>query len=219
MKIRNRVDLIQTIDDDYTWRRIEINTLLDMLRIEGEKPSSRRNKHKINCLIKSIVCISYSHWEGFAKYASRVYLEYIQFLSLDNSKLSNNLKAAFTAFLRNNIPLIERVETFRQLFTNVQFKHHIPVNELTNTHDNLNYEFLVELACNIDFDYSEFVTKEQFIDGSLLNYRNKFAHGEANYEVDIDKAKDIASNTLSLISIFKDEIENMISLEKYKIDD
>lgn len=219
MKIRNRVDLIQTIDDDYTWRRIEINTLLDMLRIEGEKPSSRRNKHKINCLIKSIVCISYSHWEGFAKYASRVYLEYIQFLSLDNSKLSNNLKAAFTAFLRNNIPLIERIETFRQLFTNVQFKHHIPVNELTNTHDNLNYEFLVELACNIDFDYSEFVTKEKFIDGSLLNYRNKFAHGEANYEVDIDKAKDIASNTLSLISIFKDEIENMISLEKYKIDD
>lgn len=219
MKIRNRVDLIQTIDDDYTWRRIEINTLLDMLRIEGEKPSSRRNKHKINCLIKSIVCISYSHWEGFAKYASRVYLEYIQFLSLDNSKLSNNLKAAFTAFLRNNIPLIERVETFRQLFTNVQFKHHIPVNELTNTHDNLNYDFLVELACNIDFDYSEFVTKEKFIDGSLLNYRNKFAHGEANYEVDIDKAKDIASNTLSLISIFKDEIENMISLEKYKIDD
>lgn len=216
MKIRNRVDLIQTIDDDYTWRRIEINTLLDMLRIEGGKPSSRRNKHKINCLIKSIVCISYSHWEGFAKYASRVYLEYIQFLSLDNSKLSNNLKAAFTAFLRNNIPLIERVETFRQLFTNVQFKHHIPVNELTNTHDNLNYEFLVELACNIDFDYSEFVTKKKFIDGSLLNYRNKFAHGEANYEVDIDKAKDIASNTLSLISIFKDEIENMISLEKYK---
>ena len=219
MKIRNRVDLIQTIDDDYTWRRIEINTLLDMLRIEGEKPSSRRNKHKINCLIKSIVCISYSHWEGFAKYASRVYLEYIQFLSLDNSKLSNNLKAAFTAFLRKNISLRECIETFRQLFTNVQFKHFIPVIELTNTHHNLNYNYLVELACNIDFDYSEFVTKEQFIDGSLLNYRNKFAHGEANYEVDIDKAKDIASNTIMLISIFKDEIENMISLEKYKIDD
>lgn len=216
MKIRNRVDLMQSIDDDFTWRRIEINTLLDMLRIEGEKPSSRRNKHKINCLIKSIVCISYSHWEGFAKYASRVYLEYIQFLSLDNSKLSNNLKAAFTAFLRENIPLRERVETYRQLFTNVQFKHRIPVNELTNTHDNLNYDFLVELACNIDFDYSEFITKEQFIDGSLLNYRNKFAHGEANHEVDIDKAKDIANNTLTLISIFKNEIENMISLEKYK---
>lgn len=216
MKIRNRVDLMQSIDDDFTWRRIEINNLLDMLRIEGEKPSSRRNKHKINCLIKSIVCISYSHWEGFAKYASRVYLEYIQFLSLDNSKLSNNLKAAFTAFLRENIPLRERVETYRQLFTNVQFKHRIPVNELTNTHDNLNYDFLVELACNIDFDYSEFITKEQFIDGSLLNYRNKFAHGEANHEVDIDKAKDIANNTLTLISIFKNEIENMISLEKYK---
>lgn len=216
MKIRNRVDLIQSIDDDFTWRRIEINSLLDMLRIEGEKPSSRRNKHKINCLIKSIVCISYSHWEGFAKYASRVYLEYIQFLSLDNSKLSNNLKAAFTAFLRENIPLRERVETYRQLFTNVQFKHRIPVNELTNTHDNLNYDFLVELACNIDFDYSEFITKEQFIDGSLLNYRNKLAHGEANHEVDIDKAKDIANNTLTLISIFKNEIENMISLEKYK---
>ena len=216
MKIRNRVDLMQSIDDDFTWRRIEINNLLDMLRIEGEKPSSRRNKHKINCLIKSIVCISYSHWEGFAKYASRVYLEYIQFLSLDNSKLSNNLKAAVTAFLRENIPLRERVETYRQLFTNVQFKHRIPVNELTNTHDNLNYDFLVELACNIDFDYSEFITKEQFIDGSLLNYRNKFAHGEANHEVDIDKAKDIANNTLTLISIFKNEIENMISLEKYK---
>ena len=112
--------------------------------------------------------------------------------------------------------LKERIETFRQLFTNVQFKHIIPVNELTNTHDNLNYNYLVELAFSIDFDYSEFVTKEQFIDGSLLNYRNKFAHGEANYEVDIDKAKDIARNTLSLISIFKDEIENMISLEKYK---
>ena len=75
MKIRNSIELLQAIDDDYTWRRIEINTLLDMLRIEGGKPSIRRNKHKINCLIKSIVCISYSHWEGFAKYASRVYLE------------------------------------------------------------------------------------------------------------------------------------------------
>ena len=216
MKIRNSIELLQAIDDDYTWRRIEINTLLDMLRIEGGKPSIRRNKHKINCLIKSIVCISYSHWEGFAKYASRVYLEYIRFLSLDNSKLSNNLKAAFTVFLRKNMTLKERIETFRQLCTNVQFKHIIPVNELTNTHDNLNYNYLVELAFSIDFDYSEFVTKEQFIDGSLLNYRNKFAHGEANYEVDIDKAKDIARNTLSLISIFKDEIENMISLEKYK---
>lgn len=216
MKIKNRVDLIQTIDDDFTWRRIEINTLLDMLRIEGEKPSSRRNKHKVNCIIKSIVCISYSHWEGFAKYASRVYLEYVQFLSLDNSKLSNNLKAAFTAFLRKNTTLIERVETYRRLFNDVHFKHQIPVSEIANTHDNLNYDFFVELACNIDFDYSEFITKEQFIDGSLLNYRNKFAHGEANHEVDIDKAKDIANNTLTLISIFKDEIENMISLEKYK---
>lgn len=217
MKIKSSVDLIQAIDDDFSWRRIEINTLLDMLREEDNKAKTRKNKHKLNCIIKSIICISYSHWEGFAKTSSRFYLEYISFLALDNTKLANNLKASFTAFLRTGIPLKDRIENYRKIYNDVHFKMYIPIEELTNTHDNLTSDYLEELAFNIDLDYTSFSTKEKFIDESLLKYRNKFAHGEKNHEVDALGAKTIATETLTLITMFKDEIQNMVSLSKYKI--
>lgn len=217
MKIKSSVDLIQAISDDFTWRKREIETLKDMLDEENKKPNTRRNKHKINCLIKSIVCISYSHWEGFVKTSTKYYLEYIEFLALDNTKLANNLKASFTAFLRTGLSLHPRIQQYRELFSRPSHKLPIPIDELANTHDNLKYDYFEELCMNIDFDYSSFTTKQVFIDNELLKYRNKFAHGEQNHEVDYGGASAIASETLTLIQFFRNEIENMVAMKKYHI--
>jgi hypothetical protein len=215
MKFKTSGDLIQYIDDRYNLRRQEISALIDLLGIANLK----KNKYQKEVLKKSAVTISYSHWEGFVKETSRSYLEYIKFISPNASSLSSNLLASIIHHhSKNNESQFDSINFYRKILTDPSYKvcQELPIEQLTSTHDNLNYKYLSEIALNIDMRIDSFDFKKEFIDVQLLANRNKFAHGDYNYDIDEQSAVVIAKSTIDIMKIFKDNLQNLIGQESYK---
>lgn len=86
-KIRSERDLQDSIDDEYAWRFYEITSLKSILL---NNPVSRFTP----ALVRSLVVVSYAHWEGFVKDSTLFFLEYVKFLGLNKNQLSHHFLAA-----------------------------------------------------------------------------------------------------------------------------
>ena len=61
MSIRTTENLIDALSNDLIWRKKELSEIKSL--IEVKNVSAQRH----NVLVRSGVCILYSHWEGFIK--------------------------------------------------------------------------------------------------------------------------------------------------------
>lgn len=207
-KIKSQEELFQKIDDEMSWRRMEIHYLKTLLK---QKINSREK----GALSKSVILVSYSHWEGFVKSISMYYLSYIAFLDLPKNKLSTNLIASCLVRIGENQNMSTKIKELHKILTDDNYKLAFNIDKLVDAESNLNSTVLDKILVNIGASTSTFDTKAIFIDHVLLKNRNNFAHGE-NEQVDYDTAIDIADKVLELMYLYKTEIENMIALKAYK---
>lgn len=96
MKIRTTEQLIDKLDEDLVWRKRELSAIKSLV----ETKSFSLPKHQV--LVRSAICILYSHLEGFVKSASNYYVEYVrrqeltyqeisqQFFSLSHERTTKN---------------------------------------------------------------------------------------------------------------------------------
>ena len=179
-KIKSEEALFQEIDSEMSWRRIEIHHLKSLLKI-------KKNSKEKDVLAKSVILISYSHWEGFVKSISMYY-----------QNMATKIKELHKALTDN---------TYKLAFN---------IDKLVDAESNLNSVVLDKILVNIGASTSTFETKSIFIDSILLKNRNDFAHGDRG-RADFDTAIDIADTVLTLMELYKTEIENMIALKSYRI--
>ena len=110
MKIRSSVEANEKLDSEISWRKKEIINLKNRLSLSS--------KFDAETLAKCLILISYSHWEGFVKNASIIYLTYVKTVASNPSKLSNQLKASLLAWnytieyksVIDKIGLLERMQ-------------------------------------------------------------------------------------------------------------
>src|SRR4051794_19220971 len=67
-------DLEDCLDGALAWRRIEMHALKSSLESESRKSS---DGPLTRALSRSVVAISYAHWEGYAKEAFQAYVRFI----------------------------------------------------------------------------------------------------------------------------------------------
>lgn len=82
MKVRSIDELEEIIAKEYAWRRKELTNIKNL--------SLSSKKQIKTTLLKSGVCLLYSHWEGFVKQASIAYCEYINHKGLTYKQLITN---------------------------------------------------------------------------------------------------------------------------------
>lgn len=207
-KIKSEEMLFQEIDDEMSWRRMEIHYLKSLLK-------QKRNSKEKDALAKSVILVSYSHWEGFVKSISMYYLSYIAFLALPKNKMSTNLIASCLIRIGENQNMATKIKELHKALTDDNYKLAFNIDRLVDAESNLNSIVLDKILVNIGASTSAFDTKAIFIDYVLLKNRNEFAHGDRE-RVDLDTAIDIADKVLELMNLYKIEIENMIALKAYK---
>ena len=208
-KIKSEEALFQEIDSEMSWRRIEIHHLKSLLKI-------KKNSKEKDVLAKSVILISYSHWEGFVKSISMYYLSYIAFLALPKDKMSTNLIASCLIRIGENQNMATKIKELHKALTDNTYKLAFNIDKLVDAESNLNSVVLDKILVNIGASTSTFETKSIFIDSILLKNRNDFAHGD-RARADFDTAIDIADTVLTLMELYKTEIENMIALKSYRI--
>lgn len=208
MKIRCKNDLLDCIDNEYTWRFHEIVSM--KTEIQSMKTSNKR----LSPMIRSLVMLSYSHWEGFVKYVTRYFLDYLSCLNLDQSQTHPALVASSLNYALNNKGRVESNRLICEILTG-NYKPHYHKYAMTDPKSNLNFEVLEVISTNIGIDISSLSLKNKMIDEIMLGRRNKMAHGE-NDSLDKDYCIQVADISLSVMLEFKNLLQNMITTDGFR---
>lgn len=96
MKIRCKEELYDRIDEEYTWRFREIASL------KTEIQAMKSSNTLLFPMVRSLVMLSYAHWEGFVKNSTRYFLNYLSYLGLDQSQTHPALVASSLNYALNN---------------------------------------------------------------------------------------------------------------------
>lgn len=210
MKIRSSVEANEKLDSEISWRKKEIINLKNRLALSS--------KFDTETLAKCLVLISYSHWEGFVKNASNIYLTYVKTVASNPSELSNQLKASLLAWnytieyksVVDKIELLERIQSGGEKF-------HFYINEMCSTESNLSYDVLQKILYGIGLRSTAFDIKKNYIDEKILGNRNAIAHGEQRERLSKEESLDIATAVLNLMEMFLTEIRNAIEQKLWKV--
>jgi MAE_28990/MAE_18760-like HEPN len=214
MSIRTAEQLSDRLATDLAWRKKELSEMKSL--IEAKNVSDQRHK----ALVRSGVCILYSHWEGFVKLAANSYLEYVISKKLTYQELSSNFLA-----LAMKEKLKEAKETHKpslyipvcEFFLSELNQRCLLPKDVISTASNLSSEILKEITYILGIDFSIYSTKSVLIDTKLLKTRNEIAHG--NYSVfDRDEYLELHREVIGMLDIFRTEIENAAILEKFRQD-
>jgi hypothetical protein len=212
MSIRTAEQLSDRLATDLAWRKKELSAMKSL--IEAKNVSDQR--HKV--LVRSGVCILYSHWEGFVKLAANSYLEYVISKKLTYQDLSSNFLA-----LAMKEKLKEAKETHKpslyipvcEFFLSELNQRCILPKDVISTASNLSSEILKEITYILGIDFSIYSTKSVLIDTKLLKTRNEIAHG--NYSVfDRDEYLELHREVIEMLDIFRNQIENAAIQKKFR---
>lgn len=209
-KVRTLGEMQTALDREMAWRIKEIGVF---------KVGAGSNGPQRKPFIRAGIALLYAHWEGFIKNSSEIYLSYVESRALPY----RDLKSCFVVFglkgkintlveSRKSLPNIEAMDF---IFSKMNETAKLQISSAVNTDSNLTSKVFSNIASSLDIDTSSYETKFHLIDSSLVDRRNKVAHGEY---LDI-KGSDFSSlvdDVLSLMRLYKTDIENAASLECYK---
>ena len=214
MNIRTAEQLIDRLANDLAWRKKELSAMKSL--IEAKNVSDQR--HKV--LVRSGVCILYSHWEGFVKLAANSYLEYVISKRLTYQELSSNFLA-----LAMKEKLKEAKETHKpslyipvcEFFLSELNQRCILPKDVISTASNLSSEILKEITYILGIDFSIYSPQSPLIDTKLLKTRNEIAHGEDSV-FDRDEYLELHREIIGMLDIFRNQIENAAIQKKFRRD-
>lgn len=112
---RSLGEFTQNIYDDFNARRDEVIVMKDLVE---------KNKNQIDGVIYAkylIVCL-YANWEGFIKYASECFIEFLSHKNLKNSELDIGILAIsnlekIKEYMESNVAL--KIKILQDLFDNM----------------------------------------------------------------------------------------------------
>ena len=84
------------------------------------------------------------------------------------------------------------------------------------TDSNLNYELFENILDTLGIPSTKYCSREKQIDESLLKNRNSIAHGQ-KCNVSKEEFISLFDDIISLITNFKDDLQNICATEAYKI--
>lgn len=210
---RTLQELIDNIQQDHSWRKIELSSIKSLLNSEKIKknPSTR------NSLLRSLFTILYAHWEGFIKSSASHYLQHISLQKYKNSELSYGfLVLSYRSHLSDmESGLLEkRKEGISQILENLSSRSKVPYKGIIDSKSNLRFHVFKEICSIIEIDCQKYELKGTLINTHLVDRRNSIAHGEY-LEFDLEDFETIYEAIISIMEDFKEDIINAASSKKY----
>jgi hypothetical protein len=93
-------------------------------------------------------------------------------------------------------------------------KMNITIRDHISEIGNLNSNIFAQIAKFLALDPSQYISKKQLIDESLLKQRNEIAHGEY-LSVDVAGFEDLTDEIISLMRMLKTDIQNAAVSKAY----
>jgi len=210
VQARTLDQLQDALDKDMAWRIKEIGAF----RVGSKSNGSERKP-----FIRAGIALLYAHWEGFVKHASELYLSFVESRGLSYS----DLKTCFSVFgLKGKIDtLVEgkksepNIAAMDFIFEELGSPAKLKIAAAIRTESNLTSKVFANIARSLDIELDHYETKFNLIDTSLVNRRNKVAHGEF-LELGGKEFGQLIDDVIQLMRTYKTDLENAASCEAYK---
>ncbi|MFW6296164.1 MAG: MAE_28990/MAE_18760 family HEPN-like nuclease [Halothece sp.] len=211
MSIRTLEQLNDRLSNELAWRKRELSEIKGL--VQAKNVSDQRHR----ALLRSGVCILYSHWEGFVKLATEAYLDYINSQKLTYQQLASNFLA-----LAMKKKLEQTKETNKpslyipicDFFLSELNQRCVLPKDMISTASNLSSENFKGITEIIGIDFSFYSTKSRLIDTTLLKTRNQIAHG--HYLVlDREEYIELQTEIINMLDTFRNQIENAAVNQEY----
>lgn len=216
MKIRNLDELQDAIYRQTSWRKRELTAIKATI--------NQAHGFTKNTALRSGVTLLYAHWEGSVKNIASYYLSYVSNLKLPYDKLKYNflaisIKEQLTQFEKTKKATIHN-NIINEIFKIFNKNSKIPQNKIISANSNLNSEVFIEIMATIGLSCVEYESSYNLIDASLLDMRNKIAHGERLETISLDELRynEMHEKILYLINTFATQIFNAAVAKEYLLD-
>lgn len=171
--IRTLAQLQDELDREISWRRKEVLAF---------RVASTKNEKSSAFFIRAGIALLYAHWEGFVKASSEHYLNYVQHQGLTYREL----KTCFAVFglkgklndLSVSRKAASNIEALEFISSQLDQPAILQMSSAIDTESNLTSRVFTNIASSLDLEVVKYETRFNLIDESLVNLRNKVAHGE-----------------------------------------
>jgi len=214
------------MDDDLAWRKLEISELY-----------TTTLTHDTVVLRKSLLLIIYSHWEGFIKNASKLYLFHIENEKVKLINLTSNYRAISLKGLigecfksENGLTLNKELDFISTYSKKENQTFRLSKNMLKetdksiiNTKDNLNPEIFFNICKIIGIpEKGSILTREKWINDYLLNNRNSISHGSklelpdsSEFKLSVKSLEELKGIILDILDNFKEDLSEYAEKQLY----
>jgi RiboL-PSP-HEPN len=209
-KLPTTTHLQDFLDQEHSWRIKEIANF--------KLTSTNKLGFSQTSWIRAAVPLLYAHWEGFVKNAATAYLSFVDC----QGRKYDELESCLVVFgLKNKINVLisskkasVNIAAVDFLRSEMKKQANLKINNSINTQANLSSSVFENIAFSIGIETAPYETRYNLIDKSLLERRNRIAHGEY---LDLTPAdyRTLADEILTLLRQFKDDILNAAVLSKY----
>lgn len=208
--IRTITQFQDALDAEMGWRVKEIGAF---------QVASRSGNQNRKFFIRAGIALLYAHWEGFIKGASEHYLNFVS----NQGHTYKELQSCFALFgLKGKLQLLSisrksepNIAAFNFISLELDKKARLSMGSAINTESNLTSKVFANIATSLDINIDSYGTKFNLIDESLVNRRNKVAHGE---HLDLGGLEfgELVDEILQLMRGYKTDLENAASMKSYK---
>lgn len=212
MTVKSEFDFQRKLDEERIWRLKEI----DALKKIGHRLPNDSLELQVFCRSSLVTC--YSHWEGFVKKSATLYLEFVSSRGLKANEIDSNLLSIkFCSILHSDVSSkrLDRFKPIIEFLRNDNSSIFLPHKGMVDTESNLSSKVFIRILNYTGFDEKIFEDKFLFIDNELLRRRNLIAHGE-DIPISYNDLTAVGDTVLELLYRYKTELENAVSLKKFK---
>jgi len=224
INIKSFDQLSDTLAKDSEWRKKELIDMQTIIELNG----------KPDYLLRAGFVMLCAHFEGSIRYVSNAYLAYISGLKLTTSQLNASFAAIKLKSHGNSVlqkdgekaktlavkTLIEKYhsilnETFFLKLTDEGMPYVDDYEEAIKTDSNPSSVVLRQITAVLCLDYeSLFLSREPFLDESLVARRHNVAHGK-KYLVDYELYREAQKYVLEMLDKYSDAILAAAQSESY----
>jgi hypothetical protein len=225
----NSNELQDQLDADLAWRQQEISALYSIAQT-----------NESNVLIKSLLLIIYSHWEGFIKNSFKLYLDFVSKKNINITDLTENYKAIYLRSISNKcimsgkkLTLQNELEFIRlhSECANEQFSLGESIagekdSSLIDTNGNLKPDIFFNLCNIVGAPEKQSVRiRSRWIDDNLVKNRHAIGHGNkvlnedaAEFDLELSDIREIKEIMLAIMMSYKDDIAEYSSKGFYLVE-
>lgn len=199
------------LDKEMGWRRKEVLAF---------RVASKKNGQDAAFFIRAGIALLYAHWEGFIKSASEHYLNYVQHQGCKY----RDLKSCFAIFglkgklhtLSTSRKSLANIEAFEFILSELEQQANLNMSTAIDTESNLTSKVFSNIAASLGVDTTNYETRFNLIDESLVKLRNKVAHGEY-LRLGGREFGELVDEILEIMGWYKTDLLNAAVQEKYML--